>query len=58
MIIYTKVDAAFYYSLSNERGETPKRISFKTPSHSKTTVSPSLKDTFQGKASFLDNQRP
>ena len=56
--IYTEVDAAPYYSLSNEGGETPKRTPSKTPSRSKTTVPPSLEDTFQGEASFLDDQGP
>lgn len=56
--IYTEVDAAPYYRLSKEGGETPKKRPSKTPSNSITTVPLPLEDTFQGEASFLDNQEP
>lgn len=56
-IIYTEVDAAPYYKSSDEEGELPKRKCSKTPSHSRTTVSASLEDTFLQEA-CLDDQEP
>jgi len=56
--VYTEADATPYYKLSDEKGKSPKRNPSKTPSCSKTTVPTSPEDTFQGMASFLDNQEP
>lgn len=54
----TEVDAAPYYQLSDEGGESSKKTPSMTPSHSKTTIPASLEDTFQLEASFLDDQEP
>ena len=56
--IYTEVDAAPYYTPSDEEGKLPKRNPFKTLSHSKTTAPTSLKDASQWEASCLDDQEP
>jgi hypothetical protein len=54
-IRYTEVDATSRYNPSDEEGDSPKR---KTPSSSRTPVPPLLEDTFQGEASWLDDQEP
>ncbi len=46
-IIYTEVNAALYYTLSDEGGKSPKRKPFKTPSHFRTTLPALLEDAFQ-----------
>ena len=50
-IKYTEVDAAPYYKLSDEEGESPK----KKPSE---PLPASSEDTFQWEASCLDDQEP
>ena len=56
--IYTEVDAAPYYTSSDEEGKSLKRKPSKTPSHSKTTVPTRLEDISQLEASCLDDQEP
>jgi hypothetical protein len=58
--IYTEVDAAPYYTSSDEEGKSPKRKPSKTPSNSesRTTVPTLLEDTSQWDASCLDDQEP
>ena len=53
--IYTEVDAAPYYTSSDEEGKVLKRKPSKTPSHSKTAAPTSSKDISQLEASCLDD---
>ena len=53
--IYTEIDAAPYYKLSNEGdNESPKRKHSTTPSHSRTTDPALLNNVFQCETSCLD----
>jgi hypothetical protein len=57
--IYTEVDAAPYYKLSDEGDdELPKRKHSTTPSHFRTTAPASLDDVFQCETSCLNGQEP
>ncbi len=56
--IYTEVDAAPYYKLSDKEDESLKMKHSTTPSHSRTAVPASLDDVFQSETSCLDDHEP